>query len=93
MEIASNPSQTRHSIAPIASRIAGRGRLLRSLRSLLRRVERFAAHRARSADEQRWACRLADGLEDVYDVALDAPAARLSLDAADRRASISSKGR
>ena len=37
------------------SRIAGRGRLLRSLRSLVQRAERFARHRASTPDERAWA--------------------------------------
>jgi hypothetical protein len=73
------------------SRIVGQGRLLRSLRLLLRRVDRYAAHRARTAVEITWAAELADSLQHAYTAALT-PAARASLALADRRASISAKG-
>lgn len=73
------------------SRVVGRGRLLRSLRSLLRRVERFAQHRARTSEETRWAARLADRLEAAFADALETPESRSHLAAADRRARVSAK--
>lgn len=81
------------SLPSTASRIPGQGRLVRSLRSLLRRVERYGVHRARTVDEHTWACAVADGLERVYSLALTSASARASLHVADRRASVSHKGR
>jgi hypothetical protein len=60
----------RFSAEPGRSRVAGRGALLRSLRGLVRRVERFGVHRARSVEERRWAARLADRLDDALQDAL-----------------------
>ena len=91
MELASNPSPARHSEPPRASRIAGQGRILRSLRSLARRVERFAAHRARTRDEQQWAGQMADRLEEALTIGMQSAAARQSLASADRRAAIGRK--
>src|SRR5688500_15894218 len=51
---------------PSASRIAGQRHLLRSLRSLQRRLERFTAYRARTDSELRWAGRFADALEAAF---------------------------
>ena len=73
------------------SRVAGQGPLLRSLRSLLRRVERFGLHRAGTREAQRWAARLADRLEAAFTDALQTPEVRASLTAADRRAHVSAK--
>src|SRR4051812_26110055 len=74
-----------------ASRIAGRGALLRSLRGLVRRVLRYGEHRATTADEQRWTAKLCDQLEAAYNAALSAPAARASLTTYDERRRRSSK--
>ena len=54
-----------------ASRIAGRGRLLRSLRALLGRVNRYAVHRARTNAELRWAARFGDAVEAALSVGLE----------------------
>ncbi len=75
------------------SRIAGRGSLLRTLRALLRRVQRFAEHRAGTGDEQRWAARLYDELDAAFNVAVSAPGASASLRMVDERRRISSKTR
>lgn len=75
----------------IASRVMGRGRLLRQLRQLERRVYRFAMLRAASADERAWAARLADALEAAFRQALDAPGAAAALEAVNRRAAVSAK--
>jgi hypothetical protein len=75
----------------VASRIRGRGSLLRSLRALCRRLERFALHRAATAEEQLWSGRLADRLEAAMTEALESPGARASLAAVDRRATVSRK--
>jgi hypothetical protein len=68
-----------------SSRIAGRGGLLRSLRILVRRVDRFGQHRAATATERSWSHRLADALEAAYRVAAGDPKARASLAHADDR--------
>lgn len=75
----------------LPSRITGRGALLRSLRGLLRRIERYAEHRATTSQEQRWAARVADDLETTYLWALSAPWAQAALDAVDRRRAVSRK--
>ena len=67
------------------SRVVGRGRLLRSLRHLQRRVEKYGTHRARTPAESGWALTLADRLDRVLAEALTPPA-HAALDAADRRA-------
>jgi hypothetical protein len=72
------------------SRIVGQGKLLRSLRSLLARVERFAVHRARTHEEHVWAACLSDRLDGAFRDALT-PQARASLAAVDRRLDISRK--
>lgn len=69
----------------MTDRIAGRGALLRSLRALLRRIERYGEHRAVRADERRWAARLFDELSAAYANALTADAARAALLAYDQR--------
>lgn len=79
--------------AGVGSRIVGRGRLLVSLRALLRRVQKFAEHRAGTSDERAWAARLGDDLEAAYVAGLSAPGARAGLDAVDRRRSVSRKQR
>jgi hypothetical protein len=76
---------------PRASRIAGRGRLLRSLRTLLRRVEKYGVHRASTPEERRWSIRLADTLEAAWEEALKDLRAESSLAAADERARIGRK--
>lgn len=73
------------------SRIAGRGALLRSLRGLLRRIERYAEHRATTSHEQRWAARLADALDAAYVTGLSASGAQSALDAVDQRRAVSRK--
>ncbi len=93
MEMTFNPSQTRHSAPPCASRIAGRGRLLRQLAALSRRVDRFAAHRASSDAECRWAALLADQLDSAYAGAIAAPGAHAALAAVERRAETQRKAR
>jgi hypothetical protein len=75
------------------SRIPGRGGLLRSLDGVLRWTDRFVMHRASTADERRWAARLADTLETPIRDALESPGARASLEAVTRRADISRKTR
>lgn len=77
---------------PLSSRVAGRGALLRSLRMLLRRVERFAAHRARCPEDRDWAAKLADRLDAALTDAAAAPGARASLVIAERRAEVNRKG-
>jgi hypothetical protein len=74
-----------------SSRIVGMGRLIRSLRALIRRVDKFAAHRVCTSTELRWANVLADELEYAYSIALANEAARASLDAVDRRAAVQRK--
>lgn len=74
-----------------ASRIAGRGALLPTLRALIRRVERFGEHRASTADERGWAARMADQLDSVFDHALQSYAARSSLAARDCRSAVTGK--
>lgn len=69
----------------------GRGRLLRQLRQLARRVDRFAIGRASSQDERRWANRLADALDRAFWQAMEAPGAAAALEAVDRRAAVSAK--
>lgn len=80
-------------IPPRASRIAGRGRLLRSLRALLGRINRFAAHRAGTDAERRWACAFGDAVQQALDVGLQDAGARAALLAVDRRRDISRKVR
>lgn len=72
------------------TRIPERGRLLASLRTLLRRVERFGVGRA-AKHEQAWAARFADELTAAYVAALSAPGARAALEAVDRRAAVRRK--
>jgi len=74
------------------SRIAGRGPLLRSLRMLLRRVERFAVHWARCREDQDWAGKLADRLEGALTEVVSAPGGGASAVIAGRRAQVSRKG-
>jgi hypothetical protein len=74
-----------------ASRVHGRGALMRSLRALLRPVQRYGEHRATSPDELRWMAQLYDGLSAVFDEAMASDGARASLRAVDERRRISSK--
>jgi hypothetical protein len=73
------------------TRVAGAGSLLPSLRLLLRRVERFARHRARTTEETRWEALLADSLEAALADALETPGVRANLAVADRRAQVSAR--
>ena len=68
------------------SRIKGQGAILRRLLALVARVDKFGQHRVTTADDRRWANRLADGLEPAYCVALTLEA-HASLTAVERRAS------
>ena len=77
--------------AGAGSRIAGRGSLLRALRRLIRRLDRFAQHRAATAEELAWAANLADGLNAAWTAALNSPSAAASLRAVDERRRIASK--
>jgi len=72
------------------SRVVGPGRLLRSLRALVARVDSYGQHRAATADERGWSNTLADDLEAAYRRALT-PQARASLAYADRKRSIAQK--
>lgn len=72
-------------------RIRGPGALLRSLRALLRRVEKYACHRAATPHETLWAGKLADSLEAALTEAEADPCAQRSLAAVERRAAISCK--
>ena len=74
-----------------ASRVPGRGRLLQSLRALIRRAERFAAHRAETADEHLWAQQFCDALDGVWAVGTRTEAARRALEAVDCRVDRSRK--
>jgi hypothetical protein len=71
-------------MTPGASRIAGRGSLIRSLRALLGRVRRYGEHRAATSEEQRWAAEFYDGVDAVFRRALT-PAATASLEVVDER--------
>jgi hypothetical protein len=50
-------------------RVKGRPALVRSLRALLLRVHRYGRHRARTADERRWAAVVLDHLTTTVQVA------------------------
>ena len=76
-----------------ASRIKGMGSLLRGLRALVRRVDKFAAHRACTDTELRWANVLADRLQFAFEIARADEHARASLESVDRRAAIQRKTR
>jgi len=76
---------------PGASRIPGQGRILRSLRSLLRRVERYALHRARTDAEHAWSRQVADALDQALTLGLQSATARASLASADQRAVVRGK--
>ncbi len=84
---------TRHSLPPGASRIAGRGRLLRSVQALVRRIERFALHRAATDDEQQWARQIADALEQVLRLGSQSSSARHGLASVDARVAVRRKTR
>jgi hypothetical protein len=77
--------------AVVPTRIPGRGRLLFALRGLLRRVQRYAAHRAMTRDDLVWASALADDLDGALARALSAPGARAAVDAVDQRRAASRK--
>jgi hypothetical protein len=81
------------SVVAGSSRVHGQGRLLCSLRLLVRRVERFAMARACSDAQRRWAAKLADALDGAYAEALSAPGSRQALAAVDARRARSQKGR
>lgn len=53
----------------IASRVKGRGALTKSLVGLLLRAHRFASQRARTRDDQVWAGRFIDALQEALRVA------------------------
>ena len=74
----------------VGSRIAGQGRLLRSLGALVARVDKFGRHRASTGDERRWANVLADALEAAHRRALT-PQAGASLTAVEQRVSLTRK--
>lgn len=78
------------SMTAAGSRIKGMGSLLRSLRALVRRTDKYGAHRASTAEDRRWANVLADNLDAAYRVALT-PAAVVSLEQTDRRQGLASK--
>ena len=77
----------------VSTRVPGRGRLLTSLRLLSRRVERFAEHRASTAAERLWACRLGDDLDRAFAAAASTPGAREALAAVDERRASARKTR
>ncbi len=93
MATSSSASQTHHSLPPGASRVPGQGRILRALRALLRRVERYAIYRADTEDEQAWARQMADALEQTLNVGLESSAARHGLASVDARAAVRRKTR
>ena len=64
---------------------------MKSLQLLIRRAERFASARAQSADEQQWAARFLDGLDGLWQQSTRSEAARLALEAVDRRVDRSRK--
>jgi hypothetical protein len=72
------------------SRIKGQGAILRSLRQLVRRVDRYGQHRAATPNEWGWCNRLADDLELAYRRA-STPQSMASLDAVNRRVRLSRK--
>ena len=74
-----------------ASRIQGRGALVRSLRLLLIRTSRYLQHRARTAEERAWAGRLFNGLEPVLRQAAADPAVVTDLARVEQRARVRQK--
>lgn len=64
----------RPSLAPRP--VAGQGPILRPIRSLPRRVERFGLHRVGTREDQRWAARLAGRLEASFTGAPETQAVR-----------------
>jgi hypothetical protein len=78
---------------PGASCIAGRGRLLRTLRTLIRRTERFCLHRASTDDQRRWAATFADDLEAILRHHLEEASAQAALRSVDQRAALKRKAR
>jgi hypothetical protein len=79
--------------AAAGSRIPGRGRILATLRGLIRMTEKFEAHRAASDFDRRLAGRLLDAFHAAFAEGISAPGSRQALDAVDRRRAISRKGR
>lgn len=69
-----------------ASRIKGRGAIVRSLRGLMIRTQRYSVHRARGPEEQMWAARLTDRLAQALEEAIAAPGVDACLAAVDARA-------
>jgi hypothetical protein len=65
--------------------VPGRGAILRSLRGLVRRVERFGERRARTPEDRAWSHRLADALDAAFREALAVPGGREALAAVDQR--------
>ena len=49
-------------------RVQGRDAIEQALRRLLIRVTRFGEHRARTAGDRLWACRVADEIKALLDV-------------------------
>jgi hypothetical protein len=74
-----------------SSRIVGRGRLLYSLQSLRRRVEKFAVARASTPAEQAFARVLLDDLDAAHARALSLPGSRAALEAVDARRRVARK--
>jgi hypothetical protein len=72
------------------SRIKGQGSILRSLRALTARVDRFGQHRACTDEQLRWVNSLADDLDRAYRRASTAQAIA-SLTAVEQRASLTRK--
>jgi hypothetical protein len=70
-----------------ASRIRGKGAIVRSLRGLLLRVHRFRRGRARTESDIRWAAAMLDGLAAVLAVAEAQPTEAPSPDAPEPGAS------
>jgi hypothetical protein len=73
------------------SRIAGRGSVLRTLRAVIRRLERYDVYRATTTEEHVWAARLHDELSAAFNAAVAAPGAASSLRMVDERRRVSSK--
>lgn len=81
----------RESVRGVASRIKGRGAILRSLRQLIVRVDRFGVLRARTDEERRWAITIGDHLQRAHTAGTACAAAARSLHAADARVNRSAK--
>jgi hypothetical protein len=76
-----------------ASRVLGRGRILYALEGLRRRLEKFIAYRAATAEERQWGNRLADALDLAYLDAIATPGAQRGLEAVRERRARSRKVR